>query len=413
VPRPRSAQPSYRPHASGQARVTLDGVDHYLGPYDTPESRARYEQVLADWRAGRLDRAQPQPTAGPASALTVADLAAAWWRRCEVKYAASTELAQHATAVKVLLARHAGTPAAQFGPRALGEVLADFQARGWCRRVCNRHLVRLKTMLRWLGSQELVAGDRLHQLLVLPGLEPGEAPEHTAVAPVAEATVQATLGCLGRVVRGLLEFQLLTGCRPGEACRLRPCDLHRSGSVEVARGWDVPLGDVWAVRYDAHKTARKTRRPRIILVGPRAQAVLAPFLERSPAAYFFSPKEAAEEWLRERGRTVNHARARTPGTCYSVTSYDHAVVKACERAFGLPAELRAQGRRADRLAWRAGHCWHPHQLRHLAATRLVDQFGELGWELARVLLGHSAVATTRGYVLDTLKQAAQAVREVG
>ena len=42
--------PSYRLHrASGQGIVTLNGKDHYLGLYDTPESHSKYDQVIADW----------------------------------------------------------------------------------------------------------------------------------------------------------------------------------------------------------------------------------------------------------------------------------------------------------------------------------------------------------------------------
>jgi hypothetical protein len=41
--------PTYRKHAgSGQARVTLDGRTHYLGKYGTPESRERYDRLVAE-----------------------------------------------------------------------------------------------------------------------------------------------------------------------------------------------------------------------------------------------------------------------------------------------------------------------------------------------------------------------------
>ena len=40
--------PSYRLHkASGQAVVVLNGTSIYLGPFDSPESRARYDRVVA------------------------------------------------------------------------------------------------------------------------------------------------------------------------------------------------------------------------------------------------------------------------------------------------------------------------------------------------------------------------------
>src|SRR6516164_6175001 len=47
-----AAIPSYRRHkASGQAVVTLNGVDHYLGPWNTHQSRAEYDRVLNEWLA--------------------------------------------------------------------------------------------------------------------------------------------------------------------------------------------------------------------------------------------------------------------------------------------------------------------------------------------------------------------------
>jgi len=35
--------------ASGQAVVTLDGRDYYLGAFGSPESRAEYERVTGEW----------------------------------------------------------------------------------------------------------------------------------------------------------------------------------------------------------------------------------------------------------------------------------------------------------------------------------------------------------------------------
>lgn len=44
--------PSHRLHSpSGQAVVTLNGQHMHLGKHDTPESRAKYEQQIAEWLA--------------------------------------------------------------------------------------------------------------------------------------------------------------------------------------------------------------------------------------------------------------------------------------------------------------------------------------------------------------------------
>ena len=65
---PRQAKspiPTYRRHrASGQAVVTLNGVDHYLGPWNSPASKAEYDRITSEWlvRGRRLvpgDDAEP------------------------------------------------------------------------------------------------------------------------------------------------------------------------------------------------------------------------------------------------------------------------------------------------------------------------------------------------------------------
>jgi integrase len=128
---------------------------------------------------------------------------------------------------------------------------------------------------------------------------------------------------------------------------------------------------------------------RIILLGPKAQALITPYLLRPADAYLFSPREAVEKQLGELNRRVRHG-PHPPRDHYCTITYRHAIQNACRRA-GVPT-------------------WHPHQLRHNAATRLTEQFG---WEIARVLLGHQSVETTRIYAADTYRNAADAAREVG
>ena len=42
-------QPSYRLHkARNCAVVTINGKNHYLGPYDSPESHEKYARLIAD-----------------------------------------------------------------------------------------------------------------------------------------------------------------------------------------------------------------------------------------------------------------------------------------------------------------------------------------------------------------------------
>ena len=62
--------PKYRKHkVSGQALVTLNGKDIYLGRYGSKESRDEYDRVIAEWL---VRRKQPDATTD----LTVTELIA-------------------------------------------------------------------------------------------------------------------------------------------------------------------------------------------------------------------------------------------------------------------------------------------------------------------------------------------------
>lgn len=407
MPRKVKFPPSILWHKpSGRDRVRVDGVDVWLGPHDSDAARARYAEVVAELatHGGRL--ARPDPAGDP----TVAELLARWDAHAQTKYAGKTELASFKQALEPLRRLFGHVRLSAFGPRSLKAYQRATAAGTWlteaekairaktgrlttrCRRVVNRHTTRIKTVFRWLESEELIPGGKLHALETVPGLAEADAADHEEVPPVPEEDLARTIPQLNPVVRAAAQVQLLTGARPGEVLSLRPCDLNRTGAIEVARGLTVPLGaDVWAVvKIRGHKTAHRKQR-RIILIGPKAQEILRPFLEgRAPDAYLFSPREAADAWLREHGRTIRHGHARMPGARYSVCSYGRAIDAGCRRA-GVP-------------------CWNPHQLRHNAATRLTEQFG---WEVARVLLGHKSVETTKLYAADTYREAAKASREAG
>ncbi len=76
-PRPpaRSASlPKYCLHKpSGRARVHIDGHEIWLGPFDDPTSRTRYDQLIAEWLAcGR--RLPPAWRTAESAAVTVLDL---------------------------------------------------------------------------------------------------------------------------------------------------------------------------------------------------------------------------------------------------------------------------------------------------------------------------------------------------
>jgi len=78
VPRLTRRHPSYRRHkSSGQAIVTLDGRDHYLGDFGSPVSKAEYDRLIAGWlTAGRQ---LPPPTGGAPADPSVNEVILAFW----------------------------------------------------------------------------------------------------------------------------------------------------------------------------------------------------------------------------------------------------------------------------------------------------------------------------------------------
>ncbi|MHB1035650.1 MAG: hypothetical protein ACYC35_12290 [Pirellulales bacterium] len=70
--------PSYRHHRpSGQAVVTLNHRDRYLGKWDIQESRAEYDRLVAEWiTAGRRAPAAEHD-------VTITHAAARYWQFVE------------------------------------------------------------------------------------------------------------------------------------------------------------------------------------------------------------------------------------------------------------------------------------------------------------------------------------------
>ena len=170
-------------------------------------------------------------------------------------------------------------------------------------------------------------------------------------------------------------------------------------------------GRVWIYTPESHKTEHHGRERRIYL-GPKAQETLRPWLRPELTAYLFTPADAEAERRseqRENRKTRvqpsqwNRRRRKprkAPGERYTVDSYRRAIKYGIKRANQEP----------ERGESRAIPHWHPHQLRHNAATRLRREFG---LDVARAVLGHSSPVVTEVYAeLDGAK-AAEAMERVG
>src|SRR5262245_1393423 len=117
---PNTSTPQYRKHrASGQAIVTLNGRDHYLGPFGTKASRLEYDRLIGEWLASgrRLNCHSLHQQ------ITIVELMAQYFRYCAEFYANSPgEVYRVKIALRPLKTHYGHCSAAEFGPRSLEAV---------------------------------------------------------------------------------------------------------------------------------------------------------------------------------------------------------------------------------------------------------------------------------------------------
>jgi hypothetical protein len=140
----RPRVPSYRRHRpTGQAVVTLDGRDIYLGKWNTRASHAEYDRVISEWlNAGRY-----RVSSSGVGGLSIVELIAAYWRFVKRHYVKDGRPTDEPYGIKAAL-RHVRrlyghTSAADFGPLALKAVREKMIAAGLCRSTINQHTGRV------------------------------------------------------------------------------------------------------------------------------------------------------------------------------------------------------------------------------------------------------------------------------
>ena len=416
MPRLVNSTPKLRRHASGQAFVQVGGKAFYLGKYGTKAAQLGYDAFLQRWiSAGRPAQMEADEE------VRVSQIVLAFWISCKKRLSAG-ELQPMKSALRVINELYGGELAAGFGPKKLSIVRDAMVQKGWARTSINKHVHRICRMFRFAVQEELVPAAIWHALKAIEGLRKGETTAHETepVKPVEDHVVAATLAHLSPMVADMVRIQQLLSCRPDELCQLRPVDIERGD-------------DVWIYRPEQHKNKWRGKK-RVILIGPRAQALLEPYLVVPPEQFCFSPQEcerrrrAVNQALRKTpleqgnrsGTNVKQAPKRTAGKRYRESSYRRAIQRACEIAFAMPPHLRQIKRdlpaeelsqvRCAASAWRKQNCWSPNQLRHSAGTRIRKAHGA---EAAQVVLGHSHLNTTEIYAERDLAKAALIVLELG
>jgi integrase len=295
-------------------------------------------------------------------------------------------------AIRPLRQLYGHTEAREFGPKSLKTVRQHMIEAGLSRGVINHRVNRIKRVFKWAVAEELISPSVLHGAQALAGLRFGQtsARETEPVRPIPDLYVAMVLPFVTPHVAAMIKLQRLTGMRAGEIVVIRRCDIDTSS-------------DIWIYEPLDHKNRWRGHRKQIP-IGPEAQRILKPFLDRDPRAFVFSPQEA-EAWrlenrppyhgrerktpiypseLRQRqtrkeARRVGRKPKRPKRNRYDTDSYRHAIDYGIERA--------------TKAGFVIPH-WHSHQLRHNRGTEIRRKYGI---EAAQVALGHARTDVTELY----------------
>jgi integrase len=425
---------------TGQAYVRLGGAQSkptYLGRFGDPETEAKYHRLVAELKAGATRKT---PDGEP---ISVAGLIVRFMTHAQTYYrddagALTGEVSNYRCALQPLIDLYADIPAQGLGPIAFKAVRQRMLDTGWSRPYINSQCNRIRHVFRWGVSEELIPAGVYHALQSVSGLQRGRtpAPEPAPVRPASQALIDAIRDHVSPTVWDMVRLESECGGRPQDIVRLTPSCIDRSE-------------DVWIAELPRHKTSWRGDRHFLIL-GPKAQTILAPYLLRRRADEpVFSPVESAEQM-----RETRHAERKTPLSCgnrpgtnrvrtprrrpdnaFTTDSYRRAVTRACEAVTELPpklARLRVTvSVRSKRTRWETRSEWRvrlgpdrwqevqrivraqrfsPNQLRHSAASRLRR---EHGIEIAQTFLGHKIGSSITEVYAEANLEAAKAVARAG
>jgi len=334
--------PKLRLHATGQYFLCIHKKTYYLGKDKIPAEK-EYRRYLVQHLGTHPLESQEKITVGQ----MLQDYLAA-------KLAATPEENRKTTAC---LLRHALEPtkrlyghllANSFGPLAFQTVRKEMETSNRTRQYVNKLCGKLRSAWKWGVSQQMVKWETYQELLHVPELQYGQLKESREAGPVDLALVEKTLPYLNDRNADIVRLLLLTGARPSEILRLRPCDV---------------VDGVY--RPKKHKTARLNMK-RAIVLSTQAQAILLKHRPPADDGFYFPDKLGK-----------SHYRSR---------SLYHAVQRACKRA-KLPE-------------------WFPYQIRHRTLT---DISLRLGREYAQAVGGHAKAVTTQHYDHSAIERAKKAV----
>lgn len=258
-------QPKYQKRtARGKdyARVYIDGKYISLGVYNSPESLAKYESLLAEWKSGNLE----------SQSFNVDELIADYLDHADGYYRKAGEPTSEIYAVRAACQRlhdlYGGLPASKFGPRQFKTVRDGMVRDGLSLKTCNHYCLHILKAFKFAASDSRIKPEVYLALQTVEPLKPGrcQAKVPRTKPPAMVEHMEAIATFVSRRVGLMMQIQYLTGMRPGEICGMR------RDEIDMSR-------EVWVYTPSRHKTEHHGKS-RQILINSNAQRILLPSMSR-------------------------------------------------------------------------------------------------------------------------------------
>jgi integrase len=381
--------PQIHRHSSGQARVVLSGKTFYLGRYGTAAASRRHAELVERWEKNGRQPLELVPDIE--QVRPIREVLAAWEqylddsRRYQKGGRPTSQRGIVRLAVAEFCARFGAVPASAYTERHLLQHRDDLERREQLTRTgINRKVGVLVAALRWAYGRGLIQRDAWLATTAVEPLtraEAGHRDRRRQKRAVSIEEVEQVAACLPRVPAAMLRLQALIGCRPGEVCGIRWCDIDKT--PVIVDGITLWTYTVAGAKVEHHGKVTSYAIP------PRAQAILEQFPPSSPSSLsspIFSPQVTMHDLHQQR-----RAKRETPAT-KQMRERDEAPGRAFADRYDVPTYRQA----IERGIRKAGIApFSPHEVRHGAITRAAARFGAFA---ASVFANHSNVATTEGYM---------------
>jgi integrase len=389
---------------------------YFPGAFNSPESIKAYRRFIQDncekqppSKTGKL--AKPQAAKG----MSLAELADLFLEHVTetFKGVKQTEYPGYRRILALLVEHYGELEVAEFGPKRLTEFqkwLAEndhprhvYSKDGQLRKTTTYRLTRnsvnhmignIKRLFKWGVANEFVDPYQLVGLQAVPGLRIGRTTARESVPrePVSWEAVERVLPLLSPVVADMVRFQWHTGCRPQNVCNICPAEIDTTTSP-------------WTWKPQVHKGNWRGQGLQLF-IGPQAEAIIRPYLNRPSEEPCFCPREARRALRQAKGHKGECA-FKYLNSRYTPSTYGRAIVHGLA---GL-ARVRLKTPYSREKFLDAGiEYWTPHQLRHAKAQMIRDEFG---LEAAQAVLGHNSLAATQIYAKKRLDLAKELATKCG